>query len=307
MTDKQLAEDVRLCESYFAKRRQPTPSRPDYGDQGCGSKYLPRAVPGKKYEVHIRPGIYEINSSLRYSGIPDPIPMRMESDEILVLRDEKMRLVEECIESFYSQQKLVEDMEFVNKWGLLLYGPPGSGKTYLLRQISEQAVKDGRVVFITHNIYSLHESIQTFRCLEPDRDLICIMEDVDQLMSYGQQCLLEMLDGMASTRNVLFVATTNDLNKIPAKMKRPGRFGKRVEIPYPNLELRKSYLEAKLKDRADSGKIAMLAEQTEGLGFAHLREFCVMHFAYQIPITEAIQELKSNLQEDNSPKDCESC
>lgn len=157
-----------------------------------------------------------------------------------------------------------------HKAGVLLYGPPGSGKTSSIKLLSKSLVEDqGLVFYVSRNVGVAAKFLEEFFKVEKDRNILVIIEDIDAIINEeGDHQLLQMLDSNTAIDNVVFLATTNYPDRLsPRFYDRPGRFSYVVEIDYPTAEARKAYLEAVLKKHDDVERIVSM---TEGFTIDHL-------------------------------------
>jgi cell division protease FtsH len=129
------------------------------------------------------------------------------------------------------------------KRGILLFGPPGTGKTHTLRHLMNQ-LPDTTVVILTGlGLHFVREACALARLVPP---ALVILEDVDLIAEErathpgGEtnpllfQVLNEM-DGVAGDADIAFVLTTNRADLIePALAQRPGRVDLAVEVPLPD-------------------------------------------------------------------------
>lgn len=257
--------------------------------------FVPKPALGKPFRNRVRPGVYELHYSFDISNPPLPQSLE-ESDEIYVMRSDASTKLKNEIKEFWAMRHKFEDMGLLHRRGIILYGKPGSGKTSLIRQESKSMVVDDGVVFISHSPYSLSESLMKFRAVEPDRPVTVVIEDIDELTkSWGEHSILEMIDGMSAANHVLFIATTNNLECLSDKMRRPGRFDRKIEVPYPTVEQRSQYIEKKFSGKMSRQDIRKAVMLTEGLGFGQLRELTVAVSGYGRKLEEAIQEMKSDM------------
>jgi len=175
-----------------------------------------------------------------------------------------------------------------------MYGPPGTGKSIGLQQVVEMMAERGDVVFFVKSPEAIIEGMKAFRQIEPDRKVVVSFEEADEMCRYNERAMLRLMDGDAKINGVLFLATTNYIERLPERMLRPGRFDKKLYVGMPKYEHRLQYLTHKLKDLAETGEIADMAKRTDGLGFGHLRELIAGVYAIGDPLDEVLSRLKSN-------------
>jgi SpoVK/Ycf46/Vps4 family AAA+-type ATPase len=101
------------------------------------------------------------------------------------------------------------------------------------------------------------------------------MEDMEELMSREHQSeILQLLDGGEKIDNVVFLATSNNPEKLGARIvNRPSRFDRRFKIGMPCAESRKLFLE--YLDQDNKVDIKRWVKDTEGLSMAHLKELFI--------------------------------
>jgi len=216
-----------------------------------------------------------------------------QTDELLKFENSMMSEVLEEVKKFWTLKQSFNQLGFLHNRGILLHGPPGSGKSSLIQQITEQMVGQGDVVFFTScQINPVIGCLKAFRQVEPGRRAVVVLEDLDEYMSYQERDLLQLLDGENSVDNVLYLGTTNYINKLSQRLMRPGRFDKKVLIDFPPVEGRLVYLQNKLGSIAEEAKIKMIAEMTDKFSFGHLRELVIAVFCLGEDLEKTIARLK---------------
>jgi SpoVK/Ycf46/Vps4 family AAA+-type ATPase len=89
----------------------------------------------------------------------------------------------------------------------------------------------------------------------------------------------------------MYIATTNYIDKIPARVRRPGRFSSVIKVGFPNAKARAHYLSTKLKDKA---MIASIVERTDGFSIDELKEVVRGVYCMGKDLDSYIQYVKPN-------------
>lgn len=245
-------------------------------------------------EKTIPSGVYKIVRDI--SGILFEIH-DVNTDEILRFEDVRYNKILKEIDNFWNLKEDFKKYGFSHKRGVLLYGDPGSGKSALLKLAMEDAVNSGHVVLITSkDPHSLVEGLKSLREVESERKILVIMEDIDEIIRYNEHAILELFDGDSQMDNVLFLATTNYIDRLPPRILRASRFDRKIQIGNPPADGRYAYLRTKLKEHVDGEKIHDLVEKTKGFTFAQLKEFVVSCFCLKNDEDEVVERIKNNLE-----------
>lgn len=218
-------------------------------------------------------GVYEIRASndcVYAAPIPKPTGLLLELPE---MRSEEVIRV---INRFWDSE---DDYKLGNKFvvggaqfkaGVMIYGPPGSGKSSTIKLVTNKMIEKGGTVFYS----SIHPVptmgfLSDFAQIEKNRKCIVILEDIDSLLeACGEAGYLEMLDSAKTIDNVLFIATTNYPERLdPRIYNRPGRFSHVIKIGLPTAPAREAFLKAILKDHTD---VPHIVKETSGFTIDHL-------------------------------------
>ncbi len=167
------------------------------------------------------------------------------------------------------------------KRGLLLHGPPGTGKTHTIGYMMNAMPERTTVVLEGFSVGALGYAAAIVRSLTP---AMLIIEDVDIIATarghYGEPghpllfSLLNEMDGLAATDDVLFVLTTNQPEVLePALVARPGRIDHSVEIALPASRERRRLLELYLGGvEHELSVLDSVVERTEGVTASFMKE-----------------------------------
>jgi len=225
------------------------------------------------------------------------MPLRFEkiackTDELYLFENSKMYDVLEEIKTFWTLKDNFDKLNLLHNRGILMYGPPGTGKSCLIQQVAEHMTKNGDIIIQAKNLHSVLQGLPAFRQVEEGRRVVIVFEDMDEYIGYDERNMLQLLDGANSTDNVLFLGSTNYIEKFPPRLLRPGRFDKKVKIGFPPMEGRLVYLQNKLGEVETEEKIQELADLTDNFSFGHLRELIIAGYAFKEEIGSVIERLK---------------
>ena len=177
--------------------------------------------------------------------------------------------------------------------GLLLYGPPGCGKTFLAKAVAGElgaaflhvSLADVLDMYVGQSERNVQELFEVARSSAP-----CVLF-LDELDAIGQKRslsrssasrttvnqLLTELDGVGSDNEGVFVlAATNHPWDVDPALRRPGRLDRTLLVLPPDRDAREAILRTHLRDRPieriDTGRLARATDGFSGADLAHLCE-----------------------------------
>jgi AAA+ superfamily predicted ATPase len=247
----------------------------------------------------LQPGLYDID----YSHTRESYFFKKKElvlDELIKLPDPTFNLVLKDMEYFWNNEQNFIDYNFAYKRGILLYGPPGCGKTSLTALLSNYLVKNiGGIVFSIKTSRDLdfysHAIPDYFKVIENKTPILTLIEDLDGLLAFkeNETMLLNILDGFKQINNAVYIGCTNYPEQLKDRiLNRPSRFDKRYYIGKPLADVRKFYLENKIKnDDLNKYSIDDIVKKTEGLSLAHIGELIKSVYIFGKELDESIEEL----------------
>ena len=160
-------------------------------------------------------------------------------DDVILPSDLK-NSVRGDVASFFKNKSTYDDLGIAWKRGIILYGPPGNGKTISLKAIMKDIYYSLAISPIP-TLYvralsawggALRDIFEKARSIAP---CMLVLEDLDSLINSGNRSyFLNQMDGLDDNNGILVVGTTNHLNQLdPGIVSRPSRFDRKYEFGLP--------------------------------------------------------------------------
>ena len=206
----------------------------------------------------------------------------------------QIKLLRELVQLPLKFPQMYRHLGIIAPRGILLYGPPGAGKTHLARAVANEV--DARYYYINGpeivgtytgeteaNLRRIFNEaghhapsiifIDEFDAVAPKRGETGAHSDIRAVTQ-----LLSLMDGLKRVDSVIVIGTTNRLDSVDLAFRRPGRFDREIFIGPPDVAGRREILEIHTREMplSDNAQACLddIARHTHGFVGADLMELC---------------------------------
>ena len=208
--------------------------------------------------------------------------------------------VRELVETPLKRPEIFQAVGVAPPRGVLLYGPPGCGKTSIARALADETgayffVINGAEILSARNPGEAEENLRkAFTEARKNAPAIIFVDEIDALAprkdakaqgggtdeSRATRALCDLLDELASDYKeaaVVVIAATNRPNAVDAALRRFGRLDREVDVGVPDVDARLDILAVRTRTAqlADDVNLETVAKSTHGFVGADLAQLCL--------------------------------
>lgn len=216
---------------------------------------------------------------------------RVTYEEIGGLRTE-IKAMREIVELPLRHPELFNRLGVESHSGILLYGPPGCGKTLIAKVLASESEANMYSINgpeIMNKYYGETEARlrDIFKEAKENSPSIIFIDEIDAIAPKREEAygdvekrvvaqLLALMDGLNERGNVIVLGATNRLDSVDPALRRPGRFDREVEISVPNEDGRYEVLQIHTRGMpiADEIDLKVLASDLHGYTGADIKSLC---------------------------------
>jgi Tfp pilus assembly protein PilF len=189
--------------------------------------------------------VLSLDFQAAYSGRSSGIlvhPMKSVARDQVILPPKTLDLLDRNVLQFSKQRESLGRFGLSRKKGVLLYGPPGNGKTHTIHYLIGALTGHTTFLITAGQMGLLSEYMTLARLLQPS---LVVMEDVDLIARDREannicgesllNVLLNEMDGLQQDADIFFIMTSNRPEALEAALaSRPGRIDQAIEYPLPD-------------------------------------------------------------------------
>jgi hypothetical protein len=201
--------------------------------------------------------------------------------EDVILPEATLKLLDRNVLSFVASRAQLRRLGQSTRKGILLYGPPGAGKTHTIRYLASNLPDHTTLIITAAQVALLAQYMNLARLLQPT---MVVIEDVDLIARDRNEIgpceesllngLLNEMDGLKQDADILFILTTNRPEQLESALaSRPGRIDQAIEVPLPDDIGRKKLVQ--LYGRGlplGDAVVGEAAQRTKGVSAAFIKE-----------------------------------
>jgi len=207
------------------------------------------------------------------------------------LRSE-IKIMREIVELPLRHPELFSRLGIEPHSGILLYGPPGCGKTLLAKVLASES--DANMFSINgpeimNKYYGETEAKlrDIFKEAKENSPSIIFIDEIDAIAPKREEAygdvekrvvaqLLALMDGLTDRGNVIVLGATNRPDSVDPALRRPGRFDREIEISVPNADGRLEVLQIHTRGMpiAEDVELKILASELHGYTGADMKSLC---------------------------------
>jgi len=176
--------------------------------------------------------------------------------------------------------------------GVLLHGPPGTGKTMLAKAVANESdayfiTINGPEIMSKYYGESEHKLREAFEEGEKNAPAIIFIDEIDSIAPKRAEVtgeverrvvaqLLSLMDGLKARKNVIVIGATNRPEALDMALRRPGRFDREIELRVPDRDGRREIFQIHTRGMplAENVNLDDLADRTYGFVGADIAALC---------------------------------
>ena len=239
-------------------------------------------------------GIVTIDKSTDFAISADKAidkKVRVTYDEVGGLKNE-IKIMREIAELPLRHPEIFDRLGIEPHSGILLYGPPGCGKTLIAKVLASESEANMFSINgpeIMNKYYGETEAKlrDIFKEAKDNSPSIIFIDEIDAIAPKREEAygdvekrvvaqLLALMDGLTDRGNVIVLGATNRPDSVDPALRRPGRFDREIEVSVPNVDGRLEILQIHTRGMpiADDVELRRLAAELHGYTGADIKSLC---------------------------------
>lgn len=198
------------------------------------------------------------------------------------------------LKTFLDNEKIYRELGIIYKTGILLFGPPGTGKTSVIRHVIKNEIPKDSIVIIINKYLPNVAFLKQLRETMKDKLKVFILEEFTHHTKdpFDMEELLTFLDGENSLDRSITFATTNYPEVLPFNLVgRHSRIEYMHQIGFPDAVERNLLMTGFLKREITEDEIL----STKDMSADAIKEVCLLSLLKKVTVQESIKTVKEHL------------
>lgn len=245
-----------------------------------------------KTTQQLEPGFYEIHKDMM--GTIHFAHQAISTQGIMHLEEGNMGEIISDITEFWDMADRYKAFNIAFKRGIMMSGPPGTGKTCIIKLLLADMIQRGGICMDMHPKATgkFVDAVAEIRKVQPDTPILAVIEDFQKWMVNPE--FLNMMDGLVPLHKVVIIATTNYWQELPDTiLNRPGRFDAHFKIDFPGPITRRALLETMIPEQYKKEvNLENFVKDSKGFSMGHMKELVTAVLLFKKDYKETVRRLK---------------
>lgn len=239
-------------------------------------------MPTIKSTHELDPKVYNLKCFNGNDGVKYILSVLQSQENVELIDFANRKKLDDLMDAFFNKEviKVMTELGFMHKTGILLYGIEGTGKSTIIKHYCNRLIPEQKAIIICFNSGHYFEESWQFvsRIRQVQKNpIVVVLDEFDRFFEDGQESdVKSALDGPLAIDNCIVLATTNYINRIPDSVQRPSRFKYVIRVDaIEDKALIHALVGSALKGKASDEEITVIASSLTGKTLDEIKHACL--------------------------------